>query len=65
MLLLLSNFYDRPPFILEVAVFKCPRTCLNTLHTWESNPQYATNALTLYKYSLDYHSQKSTVSFTG
>lgn len=44
-----SNFYDEPPFILEVPVFKCARTCLDTPYTWESNPQYATNALTLYQ----------------
>lgn len=47
----LSNFYDGPPFILEVAVFKCARTCLDAPYTWESNPQYATNALTLSKLS--------------
>ena len=61
MLVVLSNFYDESPFILEVAVFKCRCTCLNTLHTWESNPQYAANALTLYKYTLDNHNWKSTV----
>lgn len=47
-LFVMSNFYDGPPFILEVAVFKCARTCLDTPYTWESNPQYATNALTPY-----------------
>lgn len=55
MLFVLSNFYDETPFILKVAVFKCPCTCLDTLHTWESNPQYATNALTLCKYSKSFN----------
>lgn len=45
---------------------KCP-TCPDTLHTWESNPQYCTNALTLYpnytnrvpfKYTLKTHRNK-------
>lgn len=41
-----SNFYDGPPFILDVSVFKCSRTWPDAPYTWESNPQYATNALT-------------------
>lgn len=61
MLFVPSNFYDETPFILEVAVFKCPSTCLDTLHTWESNPQYVANALTLSKYTLKNHNWKSTL----